>query len=503
MTELFLYNSLSRKKDPFTPLKEGHVGVYSCGPTVYNFVHIGNLRAYIFDDILVRTLRYNFGENNVKWVMNITDVDDKTIRDSKAKYPNTEPKEALLKFTKEYSNFFLKDLEELNVNFLSNDVNPRATEDKYLLAMKELVKKIYAFGLAYIKDGSVYFNVVEYSKKHKYGQLVNLDISKLQAGLRIDTDEYDKNDLQDFVLWKGKKEGEPFWDFNLAEFSLPGRPGWHIECSAMSNSILGCPFDIHTGGGDLKFPHHEDEIAQSVAGYGIEKPVNCWMHNGMLMVDGKKMSKSLNNFYRLKEVKEKSNNTLAFRYLCLLTHYRKPLNFTLEALSAADRALTSIYVSVEKLLNEVRKNHDIGADNFINTHAFYEYKNDFKKALFDDLNTPQAIAVLQKVLKSKLEAVQKLATIIVFDKVLGLNLCGKQYSMKADSGNYNLAGKNIDMHVNVNEEEVSKEIEELKILRQKARDEKNWPESDRLRAEIEKLGYSVEDTTNEMRVNKK
>lgn len=291
MNKLFLYNTLTRKKEEFRPIKDNEIGLYTCGPTVYNYAHIGNLRSYIFADILVRTLRYNLGEEKVKWVMNITDVDDKTIRDSKIKYPDLPSMEALQKFTKEYEEYFWQDMQSLNVK--TPDIITHATDQKYIAGMQELVKNIVDKGYGYIKEGSVYFDVQKFAKNHKYGNLINLDMAGFKAGTRVDADEYEKENVQDFVLWKGYKEGEPVWEFDLNGEKLPGRPGWHIECSAMGELELGCPFDIHTGGIDLKFPHHENEIAQSVVGYNCEQPINYWLHNEHLLVDGQRMGKKI------------------------------------------------------------------------------------------------------------------------------------------------------------------------------------------------------------------
>ena len=340
MVKLRLYNTLTRTKEEFKPLKKGRVGLYTCGPTVYNFAHIGKLRAYLAQDILVRALKYNFGDGGVKWVMNITDVDDKTIRDSKNKYPELEPLEALHRLTAEFENIFWQDLKALNI--LEPDITPHAADIKHIKQMQSLVSKIIKAGYGYIKDGSVYFDLAKYGKKYKYGRLIALNIAKLKAGTRGDADEYDKENIQDFVLWKGQKAGEPAWEFKLNGVNLPGRPGWHIECSAMSQAELGCPFDIHAGGEDLKFPHHEDEIAQSVIGYKQAKPVNYWLHNGMLKVLGQKMSKSLDNVYNLRDFKSKTKNILSYRFLCLLTHYRKPLDFSWTSLVAAENGLNHL-----------------------------------------------------------------------------------------------------------------------------------------------------------------
>jgi len=316
------FNTLTRQKEEFIPLKDNQAGIYTCGPTVYNAAHIGNLRSFVFADILQRALKYNGLE--VNWIMNITDVDDKTIRDSEIKYPEMEPMQALLKFTREYEKIFWQDLEKLNIE-KPNKI-PRATE--FIAQMQDLIVKIIEADFAYEKDGSFYFDVKKYSQNHKYGQLVNLDLSQLKTGTRALSDEYEKDNLQDFVLWKTTKEKEPSWDFEFKNKNYPGRPGWHIECSAMSKEYLGIPFDIHTGGIDLKFPHHENEIAQSVSGYKADKLANFFLHNEHILVDNEKMSKSKNNFFTLEDVENKKFNPLAFRYFCLNSHYRSKLNFT-------------------------------------------------------------------------------------------------------------------------------------------------------------------------------
>jgi cysteinyl-tRNA synthetase len=492
MNKISFYNSLTRKKEefktitPHTPLVRGgeKVGIYTCGPTVYNYAHIGNLRSYVFADLLVRTLRYNYGEENVNWVMNITDVDDKTIRDSKAKYPDLASSKALKKFTSEFEKYFWQDLKKLNIN--TPNATPHAADKKYIDKMQDLVKKIFIAGYAYIKDGSVYFDVVKYSQKYKYGLLVDIDVSKLKTGDRIDSDEYEKDNVQDFVLWKGEKEGEPSWEFELDGQKLPGRPGWHIECSAMGEVELGMPFDIHTGGIDLKFPHHENEIHQSIIGYQCEKPVNYWLHNEHLLVDGQRMGKRFNNFYTLKDLEEKNINPLAFRFLCLQTGYGKVMNFTWEALEAAEEGLKHLYNQVKELRitnyppATQASSLALRAGELRIEDINIDFKNKFLEVVNDDLNTTQALAVAQEVLKSKIKDQEKLETILDFDKVLGLNL-----------------------REALNVVELPAEVDKIVNERQKAREEKNFDESDKLRGEIEKLGYTVEDTKDGQRVYKK
>jgi cysteinyl-tRNA synthetase len=470
MKKLYLYNSLSRKKEEFLPIKDSEVSLYTCGPTVYNFAHIGNLRSYVFADILKRVLKFN--GYKVKHVMNITDVDDKTIRDSKIKYPDLDSMEALQKFTAEYEEYFWQDMNSLNVE--KPEVITNAL--KYVLEMQELVEKIFKAGYAYVKEGSVYFDLAKYNKNNKYGQLIDLEITSLKAGARVDADEYEKENVQDFVLWKAKKDGEPSWDFELNGENLPGRPGWHIECSAMGEKELGCPFDIHTGGIDLKFPHHENEIAQSTAGYGAKEPVRFWMHNEHLLVDGQRMGKRFKNFYVIKDLREKDYNPLAYRYLTLLTHYRKTMNFTWEALTAAQNGLDHLFNQVRNLSSVALEVEKVDKEIFFNSNVY----QDFVSSINDDLNTPEALAVVQEMLKSDMGANFKLFALLEFDKVLGLNL---------EKAIRDLA--------------LSQEVSDLVEKRKIARENKEWDESDRLRDEIESFGYIIEDSKDEMRVYKK
>jgi len=463
-----LYNSLTRKLEEFKPIKKGRAGLYTCGPTVYNYAHIGNLRSYVFANILARVLRYNFGEKKVKWVMNITDIDDKTIRDSKIKYPDLDPMEALKKFTAEFEKYFWQDLAKLNIS--EPDRVTHAADIVYIKKMQDLIKKIFDTGYAYAKDGSVYFDVAKYSKKYQYGQLVDVDVSELKSGARVDADEYEKDNIQDFVLWKGKKDAEPFWEFNLNGQELPGRPGWHIECSAMGEAELGMPFDIHTGGVDLKFPHHENEIHQSVIGYGVDKPVNYWLHNEHLLVDGQRMGKRFNNFYTIKDLETKKIDPLAYRYLCLLTHYRKQLNFSWEALEAAQNGLAHLYNCV-RAIKEASTPSGRGRDMALK-EKFISYIN-------NDLDLPGALSLIWQAIKNK---EINFKTLLEFDKVLGLEL-----------------------EENSKEISISVPLEVQKIIteREEARKNKNWEKSDELRKIIEEMGYKLEDTTEGAKVSPK
>jgi len=320
---LSLYNTLSRSVEEFKPINPPNVGMYTCGPTVYNYMHIGNLRTFVFSDILQRVLVYN--GYKVKSVQNITDIDDKIIK--KAKAEQVEMAHITFKFTK----VFLEDVKKLNI--LDKDVMPRATE--YVEKMIDYIKVLVDKKFAYVeKDGSVYFDI---SRFPNYGKLSGIDISSLKTGTRILSDEYTKENVQDFALWKSEPTDEVGFDSPWGR----GRPGWHIECSVMSQDNLGETFDIHAGGIDLIFPHHENEIAQSEGKTG-KKFVNFFVHGAHMLVDGAKMSKSLDNFYTLKDVEEKNFEPLSLRYLYLQTHYRQEMNFTWEALKAAQNALDKL-----------------------------------------------------------------------------------------------------------------------------------------------------------------
>src|SRR3989339_564859 len=467
-----LYNSLAHKKEEFKPLasltviapqlniplKKKQAGIYTCGPTVYNVAHIGNLRSFIFADVLQRTLKFN--NYQVNWVMNITDVDDKTINDSRTKYPKLEPMKALLKFTKEYEEIFWQDLKTLNIE-TPNKI-PRATE--FIPQMQELIIKIIEAGYGYEKDGSFYFNIGKYSKDFKYGNLVELDLSQLKSTERIQADEYEKEEIQDFVLWKAAKKSEPSWDFEYNGKNYPGRPGWHIEWSAMSHEYLGITFDIHTGGVDLKFPHHENEIAQSTAGHGTEKLVNLFLHNEHILVNNEKMSKSKKNFYTIEDVKNKGFNPLSFRYFCLNAHYRSKLNFTWQGLEAAQNALNNLYSEYLNFLAETNESP---------TSVNNKYKQQFLDAINNDLNTPQALAVMWEMVKDEsLSANDKKNLLLEFDKIFGLGL------------------------TNLKPVEIPENIKKLAKQREQLRQEKKWGKADEIRKKIEGLGYQIEDTDN-------
>jgi cysteinyl-tRNA synthetase len=452
---LKIYNTLTRKKEKFVPVVKGKVGMYVCGPTIYDFVHIGNLRAYVFGDSLRRVLKAN--GLKVKEVMNLTDVDDKTIRDSQ------KAKVKLKDFTKKFEKGFIEDIEKMNVEI--PEVMPKATE--HIKEMVELVKLLLKKGIAYKTEDGIYFSI----KKFKdYGKLSGIKKEDLKVGAskRVLKDEYEKDHVNDFVLWKfwDEKDGDVFWKTELGK----GRPGWHIECSGMSFAYLGKQFDIHTGGEDLIFPHHENELAQSEGAFGKKPWVKYWMHNGWVMVDGKKMSKSLKNFYNLKDLEKKGYSAMDLRYFYLSAHYRKPLNFTFKNLDAAKNAL-------KKLKNVVGSIKDSG-DRVKSSNISGAWKQ-FLEIINDDLNTSKALSFMWEIVREdKLNDSEKYELIKKFDDVFGLRL---------DEGE---------------SVKVPAKVMKLVEIREKARTEKDWKASDDLREEIKKLGWHVEDSEKGWRVKR-
>lgn len=448
---LRIYNTFSREIEDFKPQADPAVGLYTCGPTVYNYPHIGNYRTFIAGDILKRTLlSLGFSVNHI---MNITDIDDKTIRDS------IKEGKSLLEFTQFYTDEFFKDRDQLLIIPASH--YPKATDyiDEMVLLIEVLIQKGYAYKNP---DGNVYFSI---KQDKDYGKLSHLDMTALKdnAGGRLVKDEYEKDDVQDFALWKAwdENDGGVFWETSLGK----GRPGWHIECSAMSMKHLGTTIDIHTGGVDNMFPHHENEIAQSES--VTDKPfVNYFMHNEWLLVDGKKMAKSAGNFYTLRDITEKGYNPLSYRYFCFLTHYRTPTNFSWEALTAAQNALDNIQTFYALNYTE-------------STSIHRDYQERFQIALCDDLNTPMAIAVVWDLIKDDEVSLEvKIGTLKYFDTVLGFNIRALL-------------------------PEISHEAQELMTLRDTARLEKDWTKSDELRSHIESLGFKVFDTTAGTKIIKK
>jgi cysteinyl-tRNA synthetase len=461
---LRFHNSLSRSVQEFKPIKPGLVKLYTCGPTVYNYAHVGNFRAYMFEDLLRRTLEY-CGYRVIQ-VMNLTDVDDKTIRDSRqAGLPLGE-------FTKKYKDAFFKDLETLRIE--PAEEYPAATD--HIPEMIDLVQTLIDKGVAYqAEDGSVYFSIAKFAN---YGQLVKINPEEMRSSERVSSDEYAKESVADFALWKAydPEDGDVRWNSPWG----PGRPGWHIECSAMSMKYLGKTFDIHTGGIDNMFPHHEDEIAQSEAATG--KPfVKYWLHCAHLVVDGQKMSKSLGNFYTLREILDKGWSGREVRYVLLYGHYRQALNFSFKSCEDARAALQRIddFVTRVREVDSDKKN-----TNFANINERAE--NDFLAGLEDDLNIAAAIAALFSFIRdvNKLmdsgqfgreDANTALDTLRKFDSVLGV----------------------IDVDL---KEEIPEEINAMVEARQQARKNKDFAESDRIRDELAAAGWIVEDTPNGSRI---
>ena len=453
---LKFFNTLSRRKEIFRPLNGKNVGMYTCGPTVYDFAHIGNFRAYVWEDLLRRYLKYK--GYKVKQVMNLTDVDDKTIKGSRAQGIS------LQEFTEKYKKAFFEDIAKLNIERV--EIYPSATEhiNEMVALIRELLKKKYAYKG---EDGSIYYNIKKFKN---YGKLSKFKLRKLIAGKRVKQDEYAKEVASDFALWKAwdENDGDVFWETALGK----GRPGWHIECSAMSMKYLGETFDIHTGGIDNMFPHHENEIAQSEAATG-KRFVKCWMHCRHLLVDGKKMSKSLGNFYTPRDLQKYDAN--AIRYLLLATHYRKELNFTLQGLEGAKNIVGHLNETIRRLKDAN------GKENEIVYALIKKIKIEFESAMDDDLDITKALSALSEFEKQMNKAIdagelsRNNANVAIeflqsVDSVLGI--------MKFESGKL----------------ELSAEVEKLIEERENARKGKDFAKADEIRAKLKEMGYALDDT---------
>ena len=457
--EIFFFNTLTRKKEKFVPLEEGKVKIYTCGPTVYDYAHIGNFRTFVFQDLLRRWLEYR--GFRVIQVMNITDVDDKTIRGArKRNIP-------LREYTDYYMKAFFEDIEALNLE--KAEYYPRATE--HIPEMVELIKRLMEKGYAYRgEDGSIYYDI---SKFKDYGKLSKLKIEELKPGARVKVDEYGKEEARDFALWKAwdEEDGDIFWETEIGK----GRPGWHIECSTMAMKYLGETIDIHSGGVDLIFPHHENEIAQSEAATG--KPfARYWLHSEHLLVEGKRMAKRYGNFYTLRDLIGKGYDPKAIRYLLMSTHYRQQLNFTFEGLEGAKGAVDRLTTFVRRLLEA----DGVGCDEEIK-RLMTDVQKRFESAMDDDLNISVALAALFDFVRdvnklmdenklSRREAEEVYGLMMKFDKVLGV--IGE---IKA-------------------EEKLPPEAEELIKRREEARKAKDWATADRIREQLRAMGIILEDT---------
>lgn len=439
-----VFNSLSRRNEELKPISGNEIRLYTCGPTVYNFAHIGNFRAYTFEDILRRVIQFN--GMKIKQVMNLTDVDDKTIKGANAAGVK------LTDYTKTYKDAFFADLKQLNIQ--PAEIYPAATD--HIPEMIALVQSLIDKGVAYqSEDKSVYFNVRKFPG---YGKLAHIDFDNQRTGARCLGDEYDKENVGDFALWKAWEEsdGPVGWDSPWGR----GRPGWHIECSAMSMKYLGETFDLHTGGIDNLFPHHENEIAQAEASTGKEF-VKTWMHCAHLRVNGEKMSKSLGNFFTLRDLIEKGWSGREIRYVLINAHYRQGLNFAFSALEDARKSLARIDACVDRAT-------DGEAPDWALKHL-----DDFTSAVNDDLNIPKAFAALFELVRDT-NSHGGGAVLSVFkrmDEVLGVIFFGKKAS-----------------------EAIPPEIQAMLDMRAEARKSKNWAESDRLRDEIAAAGWLVKDS---------
>ncbi len=467
---LCFYNTLTREKEVFNPLKDGIVRMYTCGPTVYNYAHIGNFRAYIFEDILRRYLE--FKGYKVIQVMNLTDVDDKTIKGA------IENKLKLADYTKKFKEAFFEDIAALRIR--RAEYYPCATE--HIAEMIKLIQILLDKGYAYkSEDGSIYFSIAKFPD---YGKLAHLKLDELKIGARVKHDEYQKDNLADFALWKAydENDGDVFWE---APFGR-GRPGWHIECSAMSMKYLGETFDIHTGGIDNIFPHHEDEIAQSEAATG--KPfVRYWLHCGHLIVEGRKMSKSFGNFYTLRDLFQKGYSPREIRYVLLNCHYRQSLDFTFKSLDSAKAALQRVDEFMAKL-KELMGGDKIQTCDMVLPGWAKIFSDGFNVAMDDDLNVAAALGA-------------------VFDLIREGNKKIAEKDMTAQEASAILAFlQRIDEVFAVflwDDVAVPAEIIAKADARLAARRQKNFAEADRLRKEIEAAGWQMQDTADGYKLRKK
>jgi cysteinyl-tRNA synthetase len=459
MSDLKLYNTLSREKETFLPLRAGEVRMYSCGPTVYNHPHIGNFRTFLWCDVLRRWLEYR--GLRVTQVMNITDVEDKIIRNANAAGQD------IMSYTAPYVTAFHDALAALRIRPANH--YPRATD--YIPQMVALVEKLTAEGHTYEADGSTYFRVATLPG---YGKLSRVEIDNASEFSRVESDEYEKESARDFVLWKAKKEGEPSWQTSIGE----GRPGWHLECSAMSMDLLGETFDIHTGAVDLIFPHHENEIAQSEGASG--KPfVRYWVHGEHLNIDQQKMSKSLGNIYSLPEVEQMGYSPLVLRYALLSVPYRTKLNFTVQSLDDAKNAIARIESFLLRLDDVAAGGSGKAAEAHPGDDALIgNFLSSFQEAMDDDLNTAGALGALFTFIRDANTAID----------------AGRISA--ADAAGMKAAMMKIDPVLDVfpkRDENLDAEIESLIAARNAARKSRNFAESDRIRDELLARGILLED----------
>ena len=449
---MFLFNTLKRRKDEFIPIDENNVRLYVCGPTVYDRAHLGNAKTAVIFDVLYRVLMNKYGKDKVVYVSNITDVDDKILNKHK------ETGKSIREITEQTYQWYIDDMAKLNV--LSPNHRPRATE--YIAEMIEIVKLLLQNGYAYESEGHVLFDV---DSMKNYGFLSGRSMKEMLAGARIEVADYKKNPA-DFILWKPSEADQPGWDSPWGY----GRPGWHLECSAMSSKLLGNSFDIHGGGADLIFPHHENECAQSLCAFPNDSFARYWVHGGMLMVDGVKMSKSLGNFYTVEQILEKHPSE-ALRLLFLTTHYHQPFNFTFEGLEAAKQNLDKFYNALLQV-KDVALDSNIGADERI------------VAALEDDLNTPLALSYIHDLVNQlnkaeTLEDKSKYKSLLLKSaEMLGILWLDSEVWFKGEA-----SGE-------------SQEIESLVAQRTAAKKNKDYALADKIRNDLKERGILLEDTAN-------
>lgn len=453
------YNTMSNRIEEFKEITKGQIGLYTCGPTVYDYAHIGNFRSYMFEDLVKRYFQYRGFK--VKHIMNITDIDDKTIQKA------NQLKVTIQEVTGKYTDAFLKDIDTLNI--LRADVYPRATD--HIAEMTGIIEKLEENGYAYKKGDSVYFSIEKFPN---YGKLANINQETLKIGTSVDADEYDKENVQDFVLWKGKKEGEPSWSSKYGE----GRPGWHIECSAMSTKYLGEHFDIHMGGVDNIFPHHENEIAQSSGASG--KPfVNYWLHCQHLIVDNQKMSKSLGNFYTISDLIDKGYDPMAIRLMLISTHYRKLLNFTFPGLESTQQSLKRI----KDFVFFIKDSHPKKGETADVSRLIQQGEGKFIEHMDDDFNISGALGTF-------------------FEFIHQINL-KKEFLKKSDQVNILDFVARMNSVLGVLREEkpqdLDQTIQEKIELREKARREKNFKLADEIRDQLKSQGVTLIDTPDGVR----
>ena len=470
-----LYNTMTNKIEEFKTIEENKVKMYVCGPTVYNYIHLGNARPIVVFDTLARYFEHK--GMKVEFVQNFTDVDDKII--NKSMEEGTSASEVSEKYIK----YFFEDISKLNI--LDSVKRPKVTEN--MAEIIEIIQKLIDNGFAYEKNGDVYFEVKKYKD---YGKLSNQKIEELELGARIDVSEIKKNPV-DFALWKKKKDGEPFWESPWGQ----GRPGWHIECSAMAKKYLGDTFDIHGGGQDLVFPHHENEIAQSKCAYHGNF-ANYWLHNGFIQINGDKMSKSLGNFFLLREILEKFSGNVV-RLFILSTHYRKPINFSFENMEDTKKALQNIVKSMNKFENIVEKYKNEKIENVKNSEfsqKIDEFDKKFEEAMDEDMNTPQALATIFDQIRetNKFISTNESEFSTIYYEIK------KSYDSLKEKLE-NVFGIAIEIENAMKEEdgenmELTKKLIELLIkLRSEARSEKNFKLSDEIRDELKALGVEIKD----------